>query len=246
MLTYSYDQIGNILSKEGVSYTYAGTRPHAVTSTSNGKSYSYDANGNMTGDTIRTINYDYDNMPSSITSGSNTSNFVYDAAGARVKKTTAGVTTTYIGKVYECVGGSCSKYIFAGGTRVAMKNAANTYYYHQDHLGSSSIITDSSCAKVEEIYYYPFGGTRIDTGSTDLNHKYTSQELDSETGFYYYNARYYDPELGRFISPDPIVPDPTNPQAFNRYSYVLNNPLFYIDPSGNIFLDFSFDLLDIS
>ena len=63
--------------------------------------------------------------------------------------------------------------------------------------------------------------------------KFTGQRLDG-TGLYYYNARYYDPTIGRFISTDTVIPDPTNPQAFNRYSYCLNNPLKYIDPSGHI------------
>ena len=60
---------------------------------------------------------------------------------------------------------------------------------------------------------------------------FTGQRLD-DTGLYYYNARYYDPLIGRFISADSIVSDFKNPQAFNRYSYVLNNPLKYTDPSG--------------
>ncbi|MFC1953475.1 RHS repeat-associated core domain-containing protein, partial [Chloroflexota bacterium] len=61
---------------------------------------------------------------------------------------------------------------------------------------------------------------------------FTGQRLDG-TGLYYYNARYYDPEIGRFISPDTIIPNPANPQSFNRYSYVLNNPLRYTDPTGH-------------
>ena len=62
--------------------------------------------------------------------------------------------------------------------------------------------------------------------------RFTGQRLDS-TGLYYYGARYYDPTIGRFISPDTIVQDPANPQSFNRYSYCLNNPLKYVDPTGN-------------
>jgi len=230
---YLYDKLGNITSKDGMSYTTAGPRPHAVTATSDGINYTYDANGNMTWDGTRTITYDYDNMPSSINTYSATTSFVYDGGGARVKKTTASGTTAYIGKLYECKAGTCSKYIFAGGSRIAQKVGTSISYYHQDHLGSSSIVTDSNGNKIEEVYYYPFGGTRADTGSVSMNHKYTSQEFDSETGLYYYNARYYNPSLGRFISPDTIIPDPSNPQAFNRYSYVLNNPIMYTDPSGH-------------
>jgi len=65
-----------------------------------------------------------------------------------------------------------------------------------------------------------------------LSSPLTGQRLDS-TGLYYYNARYYDPTIGRFISPDTIIRDPANPQCFNRYSYCLNNPLKYTDPSGH-------------
>ena len=65
--------------------------------------------------------------------------------------------------------------------------------------------------------------------------KFTGQRLDEETGFYYYNARYYDPELGRFISADSMVPAPTDPQSMNRYSYTRNNPIVLVDPSGHFF-----------
>ena len=73
-------------------------------------------------------------------------------------------------------------------------------------------------------------------GSVPTDKLFTGQRLNG-TGLYYYNARYYDPTIGRFISADTIVPDPTKPQALNRYSYVLNNPLKYVDPTGltNIF-----------
>jgi RHS repeat-associated protein len=66
-----------------------------------------------------------------------------------------------------------------------------------------------------------------------VKNRYTDQELDAENGLYNYNARLYDPFIGRFISPDTIVPQPFNPQSLNRYSYVLNNPLIYTDPSGH-------------
>jgi len=234
-LSYTYTEIGNIHIKEGITYTY-GTRPHAVMSTSDGKAYTYDANGNMTGDTQRTIAYNYDNMPSSIKYNKVTTTFVYDGNGSRIKKTAGKTTTVYIGKLYECAGTNCTKYIFTGDTRIAKKTSTATLYYHQDHLGSSSVITNTSGSKVEEIHYLPFGGTWADTNSVLTTHKFTAQELDAETGLYYYGARYYNPVLARFISPDSIVPDPTDPQAFNRYSYVRNNPLIYTDPSGNSWL----------
>ena len=78
----------------------------------------------------------------------------------------------------------------------------------------------------------PLGVCRNSTGDLGTDKLFTGQRLDG-TGLYYYGGRYYDPTIGRFISADTIVPDFTNPQAFNRYSYALNNPLRYIDPTGN-------------
>jgi RHS repeat-associated protein len=185
-------------------------------------------NGNMTSAPGKTIAYNYDNMPKSM----NGTTFVYDYSGHRVKKN----STVYIGKLYECTSGTCIKYIFAGSNRVAMKTGSTINYYHPDHLGSSSVMTDSSGIMKEEIYYYPFGKTRSNTGTLNVKHKFTGQELDDETGLYNYGARYYDPAIGRFVSADSIVPDFSDPQSLNRYSYCRNNPVIITDPSGNIFI----------
>ncbi|MDX6766087.1 MAG: toxin TcdB middle/N-terminal domain-containing protein [Candidatus Methylacidiphilales bacterium] len=109
------------------------------------------------------------------------------------------------------------------------------YYYHSDHLGSSSIMTDRSGEVVQKYTYTPFGRelSQDNTQAFEVSHRFTGQIFDEDTGLYYFNARYYDPELGRFISADTIVPDPQNPQTFNRYAYSLNNPLKYVDPSGH-------------
>ena len=78
----------------------------------------------------------------------------------------------------------------------------------------------------------PWGETRVATGSTPTTWRFTGQREDATIGLYYFGARYYDPKLGRFIQPDTIVPEPGNPQSLNRYSYMLNNPLRYTDPTG--------------
>ena len=212
-------------------YTY-GIKPHAVTQAGS-NTYTYDANGNMLSGAGRTLTYDHENKPTSI----NSMSLSYDGNGDRVKKG----STVYIEKLFECVSGSCTKYIFANGRRVALKRSTGEVnYYSQDHLGSTTIVTSATGAKVEEIYYYPYGATRSDTGSVNLTHKYTGQELDPETNLYYYGARYYDAVLARFISTDPIVPGFSDPQLLNRFSYAGNNPLRYIDPTGNQ----SFDLMN--
>jgi RHS repeat-associated protein len=82
--------------------------------------------------------------------------------------------------------------------------------------------------------YFPYGECRNSQGDPGTDRLFTGQRFDSGTGLYYYGARYYDPVIGRFVSPDTIIPNPSNPQCFNRYTYCMNNPLKYVDPSGNI------------
>jgi RHS repeat-associated protein len=112
----------------------------------------------------------------------------------------------------------------------------------QDHLSGTAVTADSSGAQVgSTMKYFPFGATRSGSVPTDI--KFTGQRLDG-TGLYYYGARYYDPQIGRFISADTIVPDWKNPQAWNKYSYVQNNPLKYIDKTGHFF-EYALDVIAI-
>ena len=109
------------------------------------------------------------------------------------------------------------------------------YYYISDMLGSTQVVTDANGNVVTTVRYNPFGSVssiQQVTGEYQTPYLYTSQELDGESGLYYYNARYYNPVIGRFMSADPVISQPLNPQSLNRYSYVLNNPLTYTDPSG--------------
>jgi len=84
---------------------------------------------------------------------------------------------------------------------------------------------------MQAIRYYPWGGVR--SGEVPTDRRFTGQRWDGAVGLYDYKARWYDPYIGRFISPDTIVPDPGNPQDLNRYTYASNNPLIYTDPSGH-------------
>jgi RHS repeat-associated protein len=108
-------------------------------------------------------------------------------------------------------------------------------YVHQDHLGSTSKTTINDGSLESSINYYAFGLTRIWSGSLPDKLFTGQRKVDSNAtdGLYYYGARYYDAAIGRFLSPDTIVPNPMNPQSLNRYSYCLNNPLKYTDPSGH-------------
>ncbi|MCP4529089.1 MAG: RHS repeat-associated core domain-containing protein [Aestuariibacter sp.] len=117
-------------------------------------------------------------------------------------------------------------------------NSQNVVYYlHGDHLGSTSLSTDSSGAEVtgSRTLYYPYGEERWSAsgGTLTTDYGFTGQRRERGIGLYDYNARFYDPALGRFVSADTIVPSPGNPQSLNRYSYARNSPLNRIDPSGH-------------
>jgi len=111
-----------------------------------------------------------------------------------------------------------------------------TYYFHPDHIGSVSYLTDSNGAVVTRMSYTPYG-EKVKSASTgpDIFHqKYTGQVDDGEeSGLMYYNARYYDPMIGRFISADTVIPDASYSQSFNRYMYVKGNPVNFNDPTGH-------------
>ncbi|HEX7957374.1 MAG TPA: RHS repeat-associated core domain-containing protein, partial [Pyrinomonadaceae bacterium] len=112
-----------------------------------------------------------------------------------------------------------------------------TYFFTQDQINSTALVTDAQGAKFARVYYKPFGEIYMLEGTNGFRAKFTGQELDEESGLYYYNARYYDPRLGRFISPDVFTlggPD-VAPASLNQYAYAGNNPVLYTDPSGHIF-----------
>ena len=237
---YQYDSIGNMTYKSdlGVMEYGQGAGPHAVT-TAGSHSYSYDANGNMIEGKNKLMSYDSENRLIELNeSGVITTTFVYDGDGGRVKKLRDDGSTTqetiYIGSLYEITDRAIKKHIFAGSNKVATIEPEHTYYTHSDHLGSSNIMTDETGSKVSQTEYQPYGQVSEQIGADVTPYKFTGKELDT-TGLYYYGARYYDPEIGRFITADTIVQSPYDPQTLNRYTYCRNNPLIYIDPSGNIF-----------
>jgi len=119
-------------------------------------------------------------------------------------------------------------------------------YHHGDHLGSTHLITEGKKlgrhagisyprgTVIQRFEYLPWGQEAFALNpNQSYDPRFTGQEYDIETGLYFYKARYYNPALGRFIQPDTIVSDPTDPQSYNRYAYVRNNPLKYVDPSGH-------------
>jgi RHS repeat-associated protein len=124
-------------------------------------------------------------------------------------------------------------YFFFGGQRVGRSDISNSItWYFGDHLGSSRVVW--STAANDNSDFYPFGGERVISSGTANTYKFTAKERDPESGLDNFGARYNSSSLGRFASADnPKFSEKTNPQTWNLYSYVSNNPLSRVDVTGN-------------
>jgi len=243
--TYTYSNGGNINTRDGAVYTYGenGASDHAVTTIVDGaatSTFEYDANGDMTvrniaGQPDQTLNWDPERRLDTVTANGQTTNMTVDAEGARVRRDDGTTYTYYLphGVQYERNGtqGTFTHYYSHSGAMVAFAETGDDpTFIFSDHINSTTVTNDGTGPKTQR--YTPWGETRTN-GGLDTDHTYTGQIDDPTTGLKYYNARYYDPAIGRFVSPDPIVPSAGNGQDYNRYTYVRNNPLAYDDPSGN-------------
>ncbi len=256
---YSYDVLGNMRTKTGVTgIEYNGTRPHAV-SRVNGQDYLYNANGAIEAGGGRTVAWTPFNKPSSISNADATSNFDYGPSRARYRHESIDANDATKNSLTYYVGGSFEKvtvngitkykhYIQAGGKSMAQytiyKDAGNTTqekteYLLRDHQGSTVLVTDDAGNVSANLDYDAFGRRRIVGGESaiasiidEIPRGYTGHEHLDKLGLIHMNGRVYDPELGRFLSADPIIQFSKNIQSYNRYAYVLNNPMSYTDPSG--------------
>ena len=250
-IDFTYDATGNMTSNEenGGAYTYPpsgpnSVRPHAVT---NGTTYGYDAVGNMTSRPGQTLAYNARNMLEQVSiSGGPVMTYGYDASGNRLwKKQNGAVKTVWIGSYFEDRGSSEFCHVIVEGHRVCTFEVAKFQqpggppplfrYSHSDPLNTANAQTNQDGSLAQEYQYAAYGDQtyEMDPGASELLNRFTDQILDVETGLYYYGARYYDPQLGRFIQADTVTPDTYDPQQLNRYTYVNNNPFKYIDPTGH-------------
>ncbi|WP_419237712.1 RHS repeat-associated core domain-containing protein [Photobacterium leiognathi subsp. mandapamensis] len=200
------------------------------------------------------------NKPQRITRNGHTTSFEYDANHARFyREDSSGKQTLYFGKTYEQVVNTKTKrvehkqYIYADGKLIALHvsdydNQRNLRdkqirYMHYDALSSVDLITDGYGNIVERRSFDAWGKARKllwqDTNNPATllqlsltTRGFTGHEHLEEVGLIHMNGRVYDADIGRFISPDPIIQAPFMTNSFNRYSYVMNNPLKYIDPTG--------------
>jgi RHS repeat-associated protein len=222
-----------------------------------GAVYCYDKNGNMTSRNGSAISWYSYNQPNSISSGSNSTQFNYNANHQRWKQVAvdAGSTTTtyYVGGILEKVvrptGVIEYRHSIPAGSGTAIytrrSNSINsTYYVTTDHLGSGDLVLDSAGIVLARESFTPFGERRGSnwqglpsagdkSAFADVTRRgFTGHEMLDAVNLIHMNGRVYDPHLGRFLSADPIIPTISLSQALNPFSYVMNNPLTLIDPSG--------------
>jgi len=248
--TYYYDSLGNRTRVTGGgTTTYARNCLNQYTCVDS-NSFSYDKNGNLTDDGTYEYYYDCENRLIDVNeNGSAVASYKYDFAGRRVRKIVDGNTTKY------CYDGAqviaeyendvlVRKFVYGPGIDepvvMIVVNGQNEtkYYYHFDGLGSVAAISDNGGQMTEQYEYDVFGGTTIKDASDNVltesaignPYGFTGRRLDTETDNYYYRARYYSPEIGRFLQTDPLG----YVDGVNLYTYVGNNPVNLTDPMGLI------------
>lgn len=237
----SYAPNGNILFKTGVGNFHYNdnARPHAVAEVDNAKGEipgsalvtSFGDLGKVEqiadDDNGRYMDFDYG------PDGERWYSYFSDAEGGR--------EMVYAGnyeKVTNLYDGSTREFWYLDGNIVAVREngrSNNLYVAFTDNLGNILTVMDESGKRVFDASYDAWGRQTVRINEIDLHRGYTGHEMLNEFDLINMNGRLYDPVLGRFLSPDNYVQMPDNSQCFNRYSYCLNNPLKYVDPSGNLF-----------
>ena len=199
--------------------------------------YSYDAAGEMLTDGSGN-SYTWDAEGRQVTAGSGAYTYTYDGDGRRVEKSTGtlywyGAGGSVLAET-DTSGNTTNEYIFFDGGRIARRDSSgNVYYYFGDQIGSSRTITNGTGTICYDADFYPFGGElTFGTVTCGQNYKFAGMERDSETSHDHTMFRQYASNLGRWMSPDPLGGDITNPQSLNRYAYVANNPANFMDTFG--------------
>jgi RHS repeat-associated protein len=191
-----------------------------------------------------------------VNNGATTAYYTYNGNGQRVKKSVSGSTTIFhyslSGQIIaesNSAGSITAEYVYLNGQLLAKIEGANTYYYHNDHLGTPQKLTDSTGTVVWSADYKPFGEATITVSTITNNLRFPGQYFDAETGLNYNYFRDYNPAIGRYVESDRMnlgsltitLRDGNqefinylkeNPHALNLFAYVENNPLSRIDPNG--------------
>jgi len=249
LTTYSYDPVGNRLTKTNglgtVTYVYDADDRLLV---DGGVTSTYDDKGNTLSKTsgTETTTYGYDDENSLVrleqSSGAVTT-YAYDADGLRVRKTDATGTTNFlvdmnsstgfaqVMRETDDVGGEVVRYAY-GDDLVSQSRGTATTYYHYDGQMSTRQLTSMTGGVIDSYTYDAFGNLLVSMGSTPNQYLYGGEQYEANAGFYYLRARYYNPSDGRFLTTDPATGSEFDPPSLHKYVYTRNNPVDNLDPSG--------------
>lgn len=244
--SFTYDLAGNrlILVQNGTSTNYSYDDADRIQSAGNAN-YIFDDNGNMITkvDSEGTTHYNYDGLDRLIKvtrSNGTVVEFQYDPFGNRLLKKIGSDTTKFVldGKnvlmELDAANAKQARYTSLLGydTWLSLERSGNEFVYHTDALGSIYGISDSQENEVNSYDYFAFGMIKNQAGTLENTLTYTGREWEEEARVYYYRARHYLPSVGRFLKKDKFKGAVQNNKTLNRYYYVENNPINFIDPSG--------------
>jgi len=240
--SYTFDPVGNRLTS--LAGSYSNNSSNEMTA-SPGATYTYDANGNTltkaADSAVTNYTWDFENRLTSVTlpNGGGTVSFKYDPFGRRIEKVSPSGTTIYaydgdnVVVEEDAAGTAIGRFTQGLGVdeplAIFVSHDLSTYFYQADGLGSVTSLSGSTGALANTYVYDSFGNLTSSTGSVPNSFQFTAREFDSETGLYYYRARYYDPTVGRFLSEDPIG---FGGGQTDLYAYLGNEPVDYTDPLG--------------
>jgi RHS repeat-associated protein len=253
--TWHYDSVGNVeftigpFGKTTYTYDQSGAGPNAVSSSSLGM-YKYDGRGNQIEAPGRKVTYTWFDLPRTIKGAGAACSFEYDGENRCVRRiTSVGDEIVSLGDLYQRrtrtnVSSRTDIFLFRVGSRSTARIERQSQkdkvaYLHEDHLRSVNAISDDSGAILEQLRYQPFG-LKMNSFQASAASAGTEEGFDGFNGCAQYDAlklidmrgRWYDPAISRFLSCDPIRALPSSGQAQNAYSYVMNNPLTWRDPTG--------------
>jgi RHS repeat-associated protein len=247
---YSYDNWGNMTQ---LSLTQGSGNAFSVTANNANQlsNLTYDLSGNVTQDQFgNTTTYNAESRVASASSSSGSATYTYDGDGNRVIKTNSAGTTLYwpspVTGILDESNSTATAFapqIYLGGLKVWSSDTAGSgRFLFQDHLGSTRVTANASGSVLDDIDYRSFGNpvANYGTNQSDNHYLFTGYESDAaDTSTDYATYRNQSYALGRFTRPDPYLGsyDQTNPQSFNRYTYTLNNPLAWTDPTGLDYID---------
>jgi len=240
-ISYKYDDVGNRTNRTS---TVAGVSGVTNSFNSNDQLTNdvYDANGSTRTNGSNTFFYDAENHLTNATVSGTNIVIVYDGDGNRVKKIVGTTTNIYLvddhnpsgfAQALEEKTGSTTNLYAYGLDLISQRQSGTTSFYGYDGNGNTRFLTATNGVISDTYAYDAFGILLTNTGTTANFYKYTGEQFDPNLGFYFLRARYMNPNTGRFWTRDSFAGNRQDPMSLHKYTYVANNPINRIDPSGH-------------